>query len=63
VAPKSLREASVKSREPSDLCTTSYSIFSDIGNLNFPLAIIYSFICSFMGSGITSEYIACDDTE
>jgi hypothetical protein len=47
VAPKSLREASVKSREPSDLCTTLYSIFPDAGTLNFPLAFIYLFVLDF----------------
>ena len=65
VTPKSLRRENVKSREPSDLCTTLYSIFYDTGTLNFPLAFIYLFVfvCNFMGSGITSEYLACDDTE
>ena len=58
-----LLEASVKSREPTDLYTTLYSVFSDIGALNFQLAFIYLFVSNFMGSGITSENKACDDTE
>jgi len=40
-----------------------YSVFSDIGTLNFLLNFIYLIVCNFMGSGITSEYTACDDNE
>jgi hypothetical protein len=66
LAPKSLREARVKCREPSELCTTLCSIFLDIGTLNIPLALfMYLFICDFKGCGITLEYrpIACNNTE